>query len=111
MAVSDSAKLGRGVFKPLLLAALQDLLPADMGTSPKQGFTLPFETWMRKELHAEVDQFFASGKSASVGINGHAAKDAWAEFLCADRGMSWGRPWSLYTLVRWVELNRVELPS
>ena len=36
--------------KPLLVQAVSDLLPEEVRTRPKMGFTLPFERWLRNEL-------------------------------------------------------------
>jgi asparagine synthase (glutamine-hydrolysing) len=111
MATSDSAKLAPGLVKPLLFEAVKDLLPAEMRAERKQGFTLPFASWMREDLFDEVGEFFKSGRSRAAGVAAGEASNVWNDFLARGSGMSWTRPWALYTLARWMELNKVELPS
>lgn len=101
--VDDGLKLGR-TSKPLLVAAVADLLPREVWDRPKQGFTLPFATWLRGELRAEVEAGLA--RVERVGLDPAAARAVWAGFLAGRTG--WSRPWSLYTLVRWAETTGVE---
>jgi asparagine synthase (glutamine-hydrolysing) len=107
MLLPDSVKLRRGASKPILFEAMEDLLPASLRTRPKQGFTLPFERWMRRELFREVDARLTSALIERVGLNAAAARQVWSEFQDGARGMSWSRPWALYTLVRWAEQHSV----
>lgn len=109
MTLPDSVKLRRGVSKPILFDAMEDVLPASLRTRPKQGFTLPFERWMRQELFREVDARLAPSRLESVGLDAAATRRVWSEFQDGARGMNWSRPWALYTLVRWAEQNSVAL--
>lgn len=104
LAVSDSTKLTHGRSKPLLIAALGELLPRDVWDRPKQGFVLPFDQWMRTDLRGEVAEALTSEPRLSrVGLRPDAARAVWNGFLARKRGFSWSRPWALYTLVRWAE--------
>lgn len=109
MSLPDSTKLRRGISKPILFEAMADLLPASLRTRPKRGFTLPFERWIREELFREVDGRLSSPGIESIGLDATATRRVWSEFQASERGMSWSRPWALYTLVRWAELNDVAL--
>lgn len=103
LAIDDSLKLGQAS-KPLLIAALGELLPREVWDRPKQGFALPFAPWMRGELRQEVAAVLVSAERLErVGIDSRAARTLWEGFLGQRSGYSWSRPWSIYTLVRWAE--------
>ena len=103
--IPGSWKLNGSVPKPLLTGALKGALPARVVSRPKQGFTLPFEHWLKGELRGGVDAVIhkvREGPLASV-LDSRAAHLVWADFL---RGKtSWSRPWAIYVLQRWCELH------
>lgn len=107
LGLDDSMKVRPGMLKPALFEAVSDLISPDALTLPKQGFTLPFEMWMRTALRGEMESFFASSRVRSVGLSPDAARAIWSAFLCGKRGINWSRPWALYSLVRWAEENNV----
>jgi len=107
MSFPDSAKLNRHGSKRILLDTMRDILPASLLTRPKQGFTLPFERWMRKEIFREVDSVLTSPRLAQVGLSGDDVSRVWTDFQNRRSGMSWSRPWALYTLKRWADQNDV----
>jgi asparagine synthase (glutamine-hydrolysing) len=88
--------------KRLLHETLTQPLPPAAVNRPKQGFTLPFATWMRGDLqpfvrdgigYLEAQQWIAAGA-------GTVAWDAWT------RGAAhWSRPWALGVLGQF--LNRM----
>src|SRR5579871_86768 len=93
--------------KKLLVDALANSLPETIVHRRKRGFTLPFEHWMRGELRTELEPVL-NAKRLSAGplgglIDGAQVRQVWDDF---QRGLvSWSRPWSLYVLQRWCELN------
>ena len=94
--------------KSLLADALADLLPRDLLARPKMGFALPFERWLQQKLRSEVESAF--GNSALLeqsAVNAHAVRKIWRDFLQKPRAVGWSRPWSLYVLVKWCEINGV----
>jgi len=94
--------------KPLLAAALGDLLPRDFLTRPKMGFTLPFEKWLQRNLRAEVHSVLEDSQRVSAtSLNLHAVERIWRNFLQKPRAVGWSRPWSLYVLAKWCEINGV----
>jgi asparagine synthase (glutamine-hydrolysing) len=106
MAVDDALKLSPGRSKPLLVDALGDLLPREVWDRPKQGFVLPFERWMHGVLRDEVAGALCSPeRMARAGIAPAAARAVWEGFMAGRAGLTWSRPWALYTLVRWAEQN------
>ena len=107
MTFADSAKLNRGISKPILARAMHDILPEELLSRPKQGFTLPFERWMRQDLFREIDEVLASPAPRHVGLASSPTARVWSDFQERRPGMSWSRPWALYTLIRWAAHNGV----
>jgi asparagine synthase (glutamine-hydrolysing) len=68
------------------------------------GFTLPFEKWMQARLKNEIESVLYNG---SQPLHADAVRDVWRKFLAKPRAIGWSRPWSLYVLARWCEINRV----
>ena len=97
---------GNGVAKPLLADALADLLPPEVMTRRKMGFTLPFEKWMQGRLRGEIESVFYDDDQLP-GFHSQVVRDVWRKFLKKPRAVGWSRPWSLYVLARWCEINRV----
>jgi asparagine synthase (glutamine-hydrolysing) len=105
LSIPGPSKLEGSVPKPLLVAVLGGDLPRKVVHRRKRGFTLPFEHWLRDELKSEVAQGLArigDGPLASV-LHLDTVRRVWENF---QRGAtSWSRPWSLYVLQRWCEIN------
>jgi asparagine synthase (glutamine-hydrolysing) len=93
----------RGSLKPVLVEAVRDLLSRDTIENPKRGFTLPFETWMRREMSDEVQSVFSTVSAESIGLRPGAVQGIWKQFLQRRSGVNWSRPWALYTLMRWAQ--------
>jgi asparagine synthase (glutamine-hydrolysing) len=100
--VADALKLSRRVAKPLLVNATRDLLPAEVWNRPKQGFVLPFASWMHGALAAEVTATLGDvDRVHALGLNAAAVRDVWSGFIRGQGGVTWSRPWALYALLRW----------
>jgi len=90
--------------KPLLADAVADLLPREFLNRPKMGFTLPFEKWLQGSLRGEVGSVL---ENPEHGLNVGVVREIWRRFLEKPRAVGWSRPWSLYVLSRWCEVNGV----
>jgi asparagine synthase (glutamine-hydrolysing) len=94
--------------KPLLAEVIEDLLPADFLGRKKMGFTLPFERWMVGELRGELSDAFANSELLNnSGVDHRSAQEVWRNFSGAPKAIGWSRPWALYVLAKWCELNTV----
>ena len=102
-------KLGtNGVAKPMLADAVADLLPRELLARPKMGFTLPFEKWMQGRLRNEIGSVLEHDAGISkTGLASKEVRNLWRKFLQKARAIGWSRPWSLYVLARWCEINEV----
>jgi asparagine synthase (glutamine-hydrolysing) len=100
-------KLDGNVPKPLLVGALQGALPNEIVHRKKQGFTLPFERWLRENLRPEVESSLQKSGQGALGplLNHESVMQVWNDFL--EQRTSWSRVWSLYVLERWCGINSV----
>ncbi len=89
-------KLAGRFNKPLLLSSLEEPLPREVWDRPKQGFTLPFATWMAKHRGELLERTL----EATV-FETDAVRDVWHGF---DEGrVHWSRPWALVAYTSWHE--------
>jgi asparagine synthase (glutamine-hydrolysing) len=104
--VPEALMVAKQVSKPLLAAAVGELLPEETVRRRKMGFTLPFDHWLRGPLRTMVEVTLLD--SSCDGLLGHAldrqaVARLWKRFLGGQA--SWVRPWALFVLVNWVEKN------
>jgi asparagine synthase (glutamine-hydrolysing) len=96
------------VSKPLLRDAIADLLPKEFLSRRKMGFTLPFEIWMQSHLKNEISTtLFDQTRLKSIGLEESHVVGVWNRFLKSPGAVGWTRPWALYALVKWCEVNEV----
>ena len=94
--------------KPLLADAVSDLLPREFMRRPKMGFTLPFEKWLQQNLRSEVSSVLEDEtRVGATGLSAEEVRGVWGKFLRKPRAVGWTRPWALYVLVKWCEINSV----
>jgi len=91
--------------KPLLVSALNGLLPGELALLPKRTFTLPWEVWLKGPLRKEVEEVLGKPPEALKGlIDPDAVRSLWEEYLKGHT--TWSRPWALYVLYQWVDKRR-----
>jgi asparagine synthase (glutamine-hydrolysing) len=107
LALPGAWKLDSKVPKPLLVGALKGALPNEIVQRKKQGFTLPFERWLRENLRAEMEAALPKIGRGPLGplLNYDSVTQVWDDFM--SKRTSWSRIWSLYVLEQWCELNSV----
>jgi asparagine synthase (glutamine-hydrolysing) len=111
MSLPDSVKQPGGETpKPLLVDSLNGLLPEPIVHRPKQGFTLPFDPWMRGALRQFCEARLGDQGLAGRGLmNPLAIKRLWQSFLDGGKDVSWSRLWTLVVLDSWLDSNGVAL--
>jgi asparagine synthase (glutamine-hydrolysing) len=96
--------------KPLLADVFSDLLPPKFLERSKMGFTLPFEKWMRLGMRDEISNTFQDqGQLTRSGLDYEGVARVWEGFQRSPAGIGWSRPWSLYVLAKWCQLNGVAI--
>jgi asparagine synthase (glutamine-hydrolysing) len=100
--LSESSKVRKGLSKALLVSALADVLPEEVITQEKRGFTFPWENWLRGPLRNDIAEGLSELAPAlreTINVNG--ADGVWKSYLAEHT--SWSRPWSLYVLNEWAK--------
>jgi asparagine synthase (glutamine-hydrolysing) len=104
----DSHKRPGATPKRLLVESLGSLLPEDIVQRPKQGFTLPFDPWMRGALRGFCEERLGPNRVESRGLfRAQAVQSLWQAFLAGRSDVSWSRLWILVVLEEWLERNGV----
>ncbi len=86
--------------KTALAEALRDVLPPRTASRPKQGFSLPFDSWMKRDLKPFLDETFSDASLGRSGLfNAREAQRLWRGFLDHQDSREWSRVWSLAVLV------------
>lgn len=84
--------------KKVLVDAVKELIPPEVFNRPKQGFSFPFEEWIRTGLLNEVkDLFFLKNNL----YNEKYLMKLWEGF--ENRKVSWSRIWAIVVLNYYVE--------
>jgi asparagine synthase (glutamine-hydrolysing) len=107
LSIPGRQKLNRAVPKPLLVGAVKAELPYEIVHRRKQGFTFPFEHWLRNQMRDEVETSFSTRNDSPLwaAIDRSSAVNVWRDFQ--NGRTSWSRPWSLHVLQRWCMQNQV----
>jgi asparagine synthase (glutamine-hydrolysing) len=110
MSLPDSIKQSVDTPKPLLVESLHGLLPDSVVHRPKQGFTLPFDPWMRGPLRAFCERRLGDTGLAGRGLmKPTAIQRLWQSFLSDGKDVSWSRLWTLVVLDAWLDQHSLRV--
>lgn len=105
--VPDAFKFDNTLPKPLLVGALQDLLPSEIVNRPKMGFSFPWKHWLLNELHSFCDEHIKH-LSQYDGFNEHAINDEWQAFQKTNGAVSsYVKIWQMVVLSYWLKKNQI----
>ncbi len=104
MGVTDENKVPRNMPKQLLVESVGDLLPEEVVHRPKQGFVMPFDSWMKGPLRTMCVQHL-NVLAESSHFDGAVIDNYWNAFLHDEKMVSWSRLWLLVALGAWCEKN------
>lgn len=93
--------------KQLLVESMGDLLLPEIVHRKKQGFSFPWELWMKKELKDFCETYLKRIADRSF-IDSRSLMDLWQRFLRGDRRVRWMEIWLFVILERWLEKNGVQ---
>jgi asparagine synthase (glutamine-hydrolysing) len=96
----EGLKRPNGMPKSLLVEAMGDMLPAEVVSQRKRGFTLPWEYWLRGPLKKKMeDELHTLASPLQESLHAGAVEDVWKDFQ--NGRTNWPRVWSLFVLNRW----------
>lgn len=91
--IKEDIKFRKDVPKFLLVKAFEDILPEEIITRKKQGFTFPFDVWMKRQGNGFFEDAVSRG-----GVNIKYADRVWNEF---EKGnIHWSKVWALVVMGR-----------
>lgn len=112
LGLEDRHKAPGDTPKRLLVEAMGASLPAQIVHRPKQGFTLPFEPWMRGQLRGFCEHHLGpDGLSGRGLVEPGQIRHLWASFLAGGSNVTWSRLWMLVALDHWLEQHQVAAPD
>lgn len=108
--VSGPDKLSRSLPKPLLVRALMDLLPEPIYKRPKQGFTFPWQRWLRQKLRTTVGAVLDNRDcGVQLGFAPGECQRVWRSFL-EGAATPYTTVWALFVLIDWCVRYEVGYP-
>jgi asparagine synthase (glutamine-hydrolysing) len=87
--------------KKFLVETMGKRLPKEVWNRPKQGFTFPFDRWIRTELNDWVKESLFSQDSEYFKKND--VKNLWESFLAGN--IHWSKVWTVAVFNRWKNLK------
>ena len=104
-------KYDRARPKSALAVAATDLLPPAILRRKKQGFTLPFAVWMRRELRPFLEETFSAASASRSGLfAAGTVQTFWQNYLKSGDRREWSRLWSLAMLIAFVNRRPATFP-
>jgi asparagine synthase (glutamine-hydrolysing) len=112
MGLADDHKRPNGTPKRLLVESLNGLLPPEVVHRPKQGFTLPFDLWMRGSMRAFCEERLSPDRISGRRIlRSDQVQRLWQRFIDKRPDVTWSRLWILIALEEWLERNGIRCES
>jgi len=103
----SSARIPGMVQKHRFVEAIREWLPPENISRPKQGFSMPFESWMMSELHEDVCAGVHGLIRTLPGGNESSIQRIVSDFYRNPDRVGWSRPWALFVLGHY--LNKMGL--
>jgi asparagine synthase (glutamine-hydrolysing) len=95
-------------YKPLLRKYGLEGVDPKLYDRPKQGFVLPFDRWIRKNLGRVMNEVMLDESACrAAGLNPQAVARLWHAFQQGSPGLYWTRVWAIYVLIRWCQRHGV----
>ena len=94
----SSARKPGTMQKHRFVEAIREWLPPETVSRPKQGFSMPFESWMMSELREDVCAGIHGLIRAFPGGNESSIQRIVSDFYRNPDRVGWSRPWALFVL-------------
>jgi asparagine synthase (glutamine-hydrolysing) len=93
--------------KRLLVDAMGDDLPPEIWQRRKMGFTIPWATWLRRDLRGLCETRLTGLKQRGI-FQAAEVDRLWRAFLAGDQRVIWLQIWLLVVLEDWMGRNGIE---
>ena len=101
--IPASLKIKNRVSKYIFKKAMEDTLPKEILYKRKQGFNLPLETWLRKDLKKEITEVILSGDTGKTRMfNRDYIEKILKEFFDGNDRCDY-KIWELYVFELWYQ--------
>jgi len=94
--------------KHLLRKAMGAVLPYDLFTRPKRGFSLPIGEWMFGPLRDQCEAAIGTLSDCPILSSG-AINRLWGRYAAQRHAMHWSRPLSLVVLGNYLQQSRARV--
>lgn len=95
-------------YKPLLRKYGLEGVDPRLYDRPKQGFVLPFDRWIRKNLGRVMNEVMLDESACrAAGLRPQGVARLWQAFQQGSPGLYWTRVWAIYVLIRWCQRHGV----
>jgi asparagine synthase (glutamine-hydrolysing) len=100
LTIPDSLKFKNGKSKFLLRKKLAELLPSSLFERPKQGFVVPIEKWLKKNLKSELGGYLNDNRMfVDLGLNQNYLRSIYhSDYRFRKNNTLF---WNFYVLARW----------
>jgi asparagine synthase (glutamine-hydrolysing) len=95
--------------KTILRQAMQDKLQPAWANRPKEGFTIPFDRWLKQSLRPAMENLLDS--VPAFPFRPGSLRRTWNAFLNGDRAVSSSQILTLATLARWLQRHDIQSAS
>jgi asparagine synthase (glutamine-hydrolysing) len=99
--IPPELKIRHGIGKQILKEVIAPLLPREVMTKKKQGFSIPLETWLRTDLKVEVLDTLRAGNRHGI-FKQQALDEITDAFFRGDDGRN-HQVWALYAFEHWYQ--------
>jgi len=99
--LSPDLKMHNGISKFILKQILYKYVPEKLFERPKQGFAIPLNIWLRRELKYLIDDYLDKGKVENAGIvNADYVEKLKMDYFSGKEYL-YNRLWLLVVLHKW----------
>ncbi|MEO5572211.1 MAG: asparagine synthase (glutamine-hydrolyzing) [Bacteroidia bacterium] len=104
--LSPHLKFKNGISKYILKQILFQYVPRHLFDRPKQGFAIPLNIWLRKELKYLIDEFLSESVINKHGIVNYTVVHELKKMFFSGVDYVYNRLWLLIVLHKWFEKNK-----
>ncbi|MGQ0826999.1 MAG: asparagine synthase (glutamine-hydrolyzing) [Bacteroidota bacterium] len=103
--LSPNLKYKNGVSKYLLKEILYEYIPKEMLNRPKQGFAIPLEKWLKKELYYLIGENLSKEIVEKYNIIHVESVNQLIKDFLSGKNYLYNRIWLLIVLHKWLQKN------